>query len=571
MSRAHRYLLCLAVSLALPMAWASAAEPLRYRFQPDQQFAYEVKITADLPSKVETLKGVISYKVTSADDPLKVTYHGGLKKSTKTKPGKSSGRPGFGPPGFGRPGGIPFPMGPFGPGGPFGRSSNPFKSLVQTTNDVSLIPRGHIRAMTGDSQLPYLLGNLSILVFEPLPEKDQKSWTVDNGVTITEEGAEADRFGLPRPPFGPFGPRWGNEPDKTAAGSESASFKHKSDSGKKSTYEKTYRLHSPGGEEDISIDGHGQWTFNRQLGISESLDADYRLTVNEDNVNLTIPVSIKYRRLSDSEWAKIEKERKDAEGQQRKKLEQMAAENKAQTESPIEGDEREQVFDALKSNNLAVLASTLKSLAGKTERSDDEIARAIEPLLKNRDPKVREQAMTALAKFSPKFKKIHALNTAYGNFFPLKEMGPPVTGQTPLPPGLIVAALRHGGWYAAKVLGELNDGRIQVQYQKVPWKAELARADIRLAPPEVEQPNVDPAPLSGKTSGGSEGQAFRTWTDDSGTFTLQAKYAGIEGENVRLVREDGKEIKVPLERLGKADRQHVEKLRSAKPSNPFEQ
>lgn len=570
MNRVHCYPLCLAVCLALPMTWASAAEPMRYRFRPDQEFAYEVEITADMPTTVETLKGAISYKVTSADDPLKVTYHGGLTKSTKNKPGKSSGHPGFGPPRFGRLGGIPFPMGSIGPGGPFGRGSNPFKSLTRTTNDVTLTPRGYIRAMKGDSQLPYLLGNLSILVFEPLPEKDQKSWTVDSGVTITEEGNRSNRFGPPLPHFGPFGPRGGSKPDKTAAGSESASFTRKGRSGKKFTYEKTYQLHSPGDEEDISIDGAGQWTFNRQLGISESLDANYRLTVNEGNVNLTVPVSIKYRRLSNSEWAKIEKDRKDAEAQRRQKSEQMAAEKKAKAESPIEGDERKQVLDDLKSNNLAVLGSTIKMLAGKTERSDDEIARAIEPLVKHRDPKFREQAKTALVKFSPEFKKIHALNIAYSKFFPVKELGPAVGDQTRLPSGLIVAARRHNSWYAAKVLGELNDGRIQVQYQMVPWKAELARDDLRLAPPQVEQPNVDPALLPGKTSGGSAGPAFKTWTDDSGTFTFQAKYAGMDGENVRLIREDGKEIKVPLTRLGEADRQYVEELRSAKPTNPFE-
>ena len=568
MTRPHRRLFCLLLSLALPITWASAAESLRYRFQPDQQFAYEVEITADMPSQVETLKGVISYKVTSSDDPLKVAYHGGLKKSTKNKPSESSGRSGFGPPGFGRPGGFPFPM---GMGGPFGRSSNPFMSLTTTTNDVTLTPRGHIRAMKGDSQLPYLLGNLSILIFEPLPEKDQKSWTVDSGVTITEEGDQSSGFGPPFPRFGPFGPRGGNEPDKRAAGSESASFAHKSDNGKNSTFQKTYRLHSPGGEEDISIDGSGQWTFNRQLGIPESFDANYRLTVDENNVKLTIPVSVKYRRLPDDEWAKIQKERQDAADEARKKHEQAAAEKKARADSPIEGDERKQLLDALRSNNMAVVGPVLQALAGKTERSDDEIARAIEPLLKNRDPKVREQAMAALTKLSPKFKKAHALNKAYSGFFPLKEMGPPVTNRTPLPPGLIVAAQRHGGWYAAKVLGELHDGRIQVQYQKVPWKAELARAEIRLAPPEVEQPNVDPALLSAKTSRATSGQAFTSWTDDSGTFTLQAKYAGIDGENVRLVRQDGKEIKVPLARLSQADRQRVEELRSAKPTNPFEQ
>lgn len=566
MNRAHRHLFCLLVALAPTITLAAPAQPLRYRFQPDQQFAYEVDISADMPTKVETLKGVISYKVTSTGDPLKVTYNGGLKKSSKTKPGESSGRSGFRPPGFG---GAPFPM---GMGGPFGRSSNPFKGLSTTTNQITLTPRGSIRAMKGDSQLPYLLGNLSILIFEPLPEQDQSSWKIDNGVTITEEGDRPDGFGPPIP-FGPFG-RGRNKPDETAAGSESASFTQKSASGQQSTYQKTYHLHSPGDEENITVDGTGLWTFNRQLGIPESFDANYRLTVDENNVKLTIPVSIKYRRLSDSEWAKIQKDREVAAQALRQKHEQINAEKKAQAESPIEGDERKQILQALKSNNLAIAGPILKTLAAKAERSDDEIAQAIQPLLKNRDPMVREQAMAALAKVSPKFKNIHALNKAYAGFFPLKEMGQPVSDRTPLPPGLIVAALRHGTWFAAKVVGKLHDGRIQVQYQGVPWKAELARADIRLAPPEVQQPNVDPAPLSPKTppaASPSPGPALKTWTDDSGTFTVQAKYAGIDGENVRLVRENGKEIKVPLARLAKADQQYVEKILSAKPTNPFDQ
>ena len=569
MKRAHRHLFCLLVALAPTITLAAAAGPLRYRFQPDRQFAYEVEIKADMPTEVETLKGVISYKVTSTGDPLKVTYNGGLKKSTKTKPGKSSGRSGFGPPGFGPRGGFPFPM---GMGGPFGRSSNPFKGLITTTNDVTLTPRGHILAMTGDSQLPYLLGNLSILIFEPLPEKEQNSWKVDNGVTITEEGDQPDGFGPPMPHFGPFG-RGANRPDKTAAGSESASFTQKNTSSQNSTFQKTYHLHSPGGDEDVTIDGSGQWTFNRQLGIPESFDANYRLTVDENNVKLTIPVSIKYRRLSDGEWAKIQKEREVAAQAQRQKLEQINAEKKAKADSPIQGDERKQILQALKSNNLAIAGPILKALAAKSERSDEEIAQAIQPLLKNRDPVVREQAMAALAKVSPKFKDVHALNEAYSGFFPLKEMGPHATAQTPLPPGLIVAASRHGSWFAAKILGELHDGRIQVQFQKVPWKAELARSDIRLAPPEVEQPNVDPGLLSPTTptASPSTDPALRTWTDDSGSFTIQAKYAGIDGENVRLVREDGKEIKVPLARLGKADQQYVEKILSAKPTNPFDQ
>src|SRR5262245_35191843 len=93
-----------------------AAEPLRYRLKPNQQFAYQVDITADLPGKIETLTGRITYTVKSAAEPLRVTYRGGLMKTSKDKEGQSSSRGSFGPfgPGF-RP---PIPP------SPFGRSSN---------------------------------------------------------------------------------------------------------------------------------------------------------------------------------------------------------------------------------------------------------------------------------------------------------------------------------------------------------------------------------------------------------------------------------------------------------------
>ena len=46
---------------------------------------------------------------------------------------------------------------------------------------------------------------------------------------------------------------------------------------------------------------------------------------------------------------------------------------------------------------------------------------------------------------------------------------------------------------------------------------------------------------------------FRTWTDRSGKFSVEAKFVRIDGSFVILERRDGKTIKVPLDKLSKED------------------
>lgn len=50
----------------------------------------------------------------------------------------------------------------------------------------------------------------------------------------------------------------------------------------------------------------------------------------------------------------------------------------------------------------------------------------------------------------------------------------------------------------------------------------------------------------------------RTWTDDTGEFTVEAELVAVIGKTVRLRKSDGGVIVVPLERLSEADRQHVQ-------------
>ncbi|HRX81656.1 MAG TPA: SHD1 domain-containing protein [Pirellulaceae bacterium] len=53
----------------------------------------------------------------------------------------------------------------------------------------------------------------------------------------------------------------------------------------------------------------------------------------------------------------------------------------------------------------------------------------------------------------------------------------------------------------------------------------------------------------------------REWTDTTGRFSVDAAFAGLSSDTVTLRKEDGDVIKVPIERLSRADREYIESLR----------
>ncbi len=661
-------------------ALAAQAEVPRYRGEPNRQYVFDVTVTADLPTKIDTLQGRIVYQVKAAGEPLKFTYRGGLKRSSQKKPGAEGNSPDpFGPRSFAH---IPPPP------GPFERRVDPFQGLSQTTNELTMKPDGEFLALEGSSQLPYLLGNLCFLVFEPLPATDQTTWKVESGVQISEAAQRTRRF----PPFpgDPFAGRAEeNRPEKSQAGGESATYALEREAGSLVTYKKTYRLESPGDKESVAIDGQGRWTFNRQLGMSESLDFQQTMTLKEGNITIAVPVTIKYRRLSDEEWAKSEQERLAAEQQKQDEQARMTAEAKAKADAPLEGAERQQVLAALKQRDAATLEAALKLLAGKTPRSDAELAQAIQPHVNHAQKSVQDAAKKALAAFSPEFKRTYDLNQRYRGSKPVTELGPWISYDTPLPPGLIVAANRYGRsefeyyptqivevldsglikikdpegrpvlgerlredmflpppeieqpflndaqraalqayyddiqaalgaspaeaqrldqlnrayrdsqspvpqtgapvpdgvklpkfyvvaaqkkdgqWYQAHVSGELSDGRIAVRFSGEPFDDKLPRSSLRFPPPEVKAVNLPPVAGDGAATTASAEPAFRTWSDRTGQFTIHAKYVGEAGDKVRLLRQDGKELAVPLNQLSEADQRYVATVRQ--PVNPFAQ
>ena len=682
-----RYSFMLSTFVCLACSAQAFAQSLSYRWQQDQDLIYKVEAVSELPDQTETLQGVIRYKLKAAGDPAKVTYSGGLRKSVRNKPGSRPSSPAaFGP--FGsRFGGPPHAFGPFG-----ARQVNPFKGLEQTTSQITIDAQGTVLAMKGTSHLPWLLGQLSLLVFEPLPEEEQKSWKFDSSLTISEkrqtQRSRFDRFG----PFGPFG-NVPEDKERLNAASEVVAFELESATGPLETYTKTVKLTSPGGDISFTIEGSGKWTFNRQLGVAESSDFAQRLSISKDNVSLVIPTTVKYSRLTPEQFADYEKERMAAEkrvkderlknsyrnggflpssslpvvaemrlpeglliqwkkdsksywpatvvqelpdgtvkakevGSQKRvfdfdrgrlelvpreieqpgkideplltqlyaqadeaaKTEQARQERhqklmeqaKANSQSPIPDDQREELLLALKSNEYREIQRALQLVAVRTPRDDEELKQAITPLVDHMDTFLQKSAKTAMLNCAPDLKRIEDLNRSYREFNftrTVTEMGPAPAEDTLLPSGLIVAGQFHRKWRPATIVRVREDGRVDVKFG--PFAQTVKREDLRLAPPEVEQPNLDPKLLEAMklvagnsekspSSAETEAQKLRTWT--SGNFKMEATYLGVEGDNVLLKRkQDGREIKVPLARLSPDDQEVVKSFQKpAEPDNPFD-
>ncbi len=443
-------------------ARAESPGKLRYLAAEERTVAYRIEITADRDDCVETLEGVVTYQIKPGQHELiQVDYSGGLSKSTKAKPSQSSSR--FGMPRFG-----PRMFGPSRALSPFSRPA--FRGLTKTKSQLTLTPLGEIQSMEGDSQLPYLLGNASLLIFEALPEAEKESWSVTSGISITEEDG---RRGLPyRMPFETESPK------RRTTGSEVVTYQTRSVEGPLLTVDKTYRLDSPAVNERVSgfeINGLGAWVFNRELGVPESLDLKQKLVISRKNTTTTIPMTLTYRRLSESELKVHQEEEKRKQEETQKRLAEM---KEKQANTPLTAKEIEKVLANLESDNVSSVLMALQTLQNKNpNKPDPRIALAVDSLRNHENTFVQQRVEKVAEKW-------------------------------PLPEGV------------------------------------LSVTDLK-----------------------------RTWSDSTGAFTVEAEFLGLEDGTVRLKRDDGKVLEVPLDRLSEADQKTARELaEAARPviDNPFD-
>lgn len=569
-------IICMSLFSAVAPSGLSAAE-ISYRWNPGQKFSYQVEVVADSDTETTTYKGVIHYTVGAANDGQStVTYRGGLHESKKSK---AINRGPFGPRGF-RPPSIP---------SPFSRPT--FRGKVQTTNTITITPRGQTLAMDGDSQLPYLLGNVSLLPFEPLPAGDAQKWTDDGGVSITEKGDD-DRHPFGR--FGPMSPLGRDQSDSVQAAGEVSAYQLTGTDGDLLTFTKTYRLHTPPTKDNPSFDmtGEGIWTFDAKENVPHAYDMKFNLQVKVKNTITTVPITVKYNRLLAEKVAEMEAAAK-------KRAEDMAAaaaERKRIAETPLTPEETQQAVAALASNHADTVREMLGKLAGKSVKEPDQrIAQAIRPHLTSNDRRISKSAQDAMTKWSPEYAKQKKLDKSYQGPAPVSSTGLVVESITPLYVGQIVQARRRNRgsfWYPARIKQLLRDGTVELGF--LTWGEErgrssetVARNDIQLAPPELTQP-ARPAsmPRTSKprsTMPGTSSSAapparpattktahgMRTWIDATGRFKIEADFVSLADGTVTLRRADGKNMEIPLEKLSAADQTHARKSHESEADNPF--
>ncbi len=352
-------------SIALSAEQAAPIK-LRYAGQKDQVVAYRIEITADRYEATDTLTGVVTYRFNTVTDyAIRVTYTGGLVKTSRTKPSGA----------FSSFRGPHYSSRMFGPSRSFSPFSRPrFQGLISTTNELTLTPVGEIRSMQGDSQLPYLLGNASLLVFEPLPDQPKPAWSVSLGLSISEEST-GRRTPFPSYPFDQ------EAPTRTTAGSEIETYHVREVDGPLVIVDKTYRLDSPAISEDVSafeINGTGTWTFNRELGLSESLELTQKLVVQRGNTTTAFPMTITYRRMPEEEYITYQEEQKTKHEEAMKEL---AERQEREANTPLTESEIQVILKDLRSDNTAEVMSALRKLQAKTPKTNDSrIATAIDAL-----------------------------------------------------------------------------------------------------------------------------------------------------------------------------------------------
>lgn len=351
--------------LAAQPSVASGQSLVRYKFKPEQAVSYDVKITAILGDVREVREGTLTLAATEATDQqmtLKAT--GSLNVRRQSRDGNPV---------------IVMPNFRFGP--PVGD----FISIRQSP--FSIDKTGRVTDIEVQTALPYMLGDFEQLVLDELPAKaSEKSWKREREVVVSKQARTSPFPRTMRPrgfgPPGRFGPPGfndeENENEKRSA-TEMVTWEVQGNEDGQLQIQKNYSLKTDdkvGGKPRRSMTGEGEQTFNPARGLWKSGLMQYTVEINDDNVALSIPVSVSFRLLSEAESKNREKLAIEA----RKKAEMAQA--KAAEEArpkPLSVEERKQLLAELKSADDQALQKSGDRLARvpQPDKPDAELAAAL--------------------------------------------------------------------------------------------------------------------------------------------------------------------------------------------------
>jgi hypothetical protein len=166
--------------------------------------------------------------------------------------------------------------------------------------------------------LPWLLGSVSRVGIESLPSSAPGRTVSTQLVAMQEQPPQSNRVGFDPYVFGNFGsrrsPPWIRQsvPEKsqTMIGTESTTIVLGKRTDDRIAMEKTHSLKFAGKTKDatpIVIKGSGEGEFDPVAGRVISMNYKTTITVNQKNVSLRIPITMKYQLVSEAQLAEEQK------------------------------------------------------------------------------------------------------------------------------------------------------------------------------------------------------------------------------------------------------------------------
>jgi hypothetical protein len=345
--------LCVAIIPSVARSDDPAAPKLRYGFQTDREYPYQIEMHAKIVDEKIDRQGELVYKVLSTSGDQAVLKTSGSAGMQFEHIGGMGFRR-FGPPRF-------MPRGPEG---------------------MTVNRRGTVLVSGELTHLPMLLGDLETLVFEEFPDDAKKTWEKTRDVLIEETEVS-----------GHFGPHRISTALTQHTAKEVIQSEVADAHGDVVRISRKYSLKSGEVDKIVRFDmtGSGAIEFDRKVGMPKKWSMTYEVKVSRSGVTLTIPITMTARLFGDAEWAEHKKKQEETA----KAAKTAAAE--AARPKPFKAGERKELIAQLASSDDQQLIAAADRLS-KAIRDDapDDFARPLAVLLSSHNAWLQAAAAKAL-------------------------------------------------------------------------------------------------------------------------------------------------------------------------------
>lgn len=551
-------------------AVSAEAPALQYRFEQGKHYGYDITIKVETDDYTENYAGYLLFRGMSAQGGrMTLECQGLLDPDIQWK--RNAGLTAYGP-----------------------------ENIIVMPGHLLIDSSGKLLGvMTRISPLPYVLGFMETLPLEKIPAEPLNQWQWEDEFELME----SHFAGLSYIPMLP-----------SRKAKEEIDYSIAAVEGDLVRIDKKYLMRS--GEaiaqtndaaSRVRLDGSGSVVFDRRAGMVSSIDAAYTLLSKNKDGSRTVTAKVdcrlmnpnrldqilteldnKRKRNTGEAYAEIPKKPLD-KSERAKLLRDLRSPNAKVVEAAVvrlisaPADERPadfsvplakivqegQYFLRLKAAQALIVWATPEAEAALAAATDDHtIVMDGRP---GRGYPLAEAAYEALATIGTESaaraiaKQI--LDPSQTPKEVLKRMGPAaeaamidlvlnVSGGNAEPRAACEVLAEVGGPRSVPVLQQAAQGWAAQSHAKAALEAIARREGMSVEELLEKAPSAAPASAA-EPKTASSSSMFRTWTDSTGTFTIEAEMVRTADGVVTLKKRNGNTVDVPIDRLSQADRDFI--------------